>query len=389
MLTVEQLMVFVRDVLGCSNVSIGAEWVRGSCPLAPWTHVGGTDRKPSFGVTLVDGRPVYNCFACGAKGPIYKLLHTLTWLTGFQDPEFLQFVLEYGLPPEEVPDATAIKFLESDDPEKKLKLAAKIVSKDFTYARRPSYSISDEILAEIPLLTAVKTTPEARKVVDWLIDERRISYDIIDLYQLRLFKGESGQLGIVFPILDFDFTVRDMWVRIIDSKRFFRLKNLTSGKAIPYPASSLWYGLPFLDADGPGPILVEGALDLLRLRSLGVPNVLASLGFPSASKVSSLTDSIITLGFDADPAGQKLADYVFNAHKNRALLIFKLDWSVAGIKDPGDLESIEQFEEVVKARTLLFDASKQRKYILERYSPFKAINDLLRAQNRKEVNIMT
>jgi hypothetical protein len=52
----------------------GPDTVACICPLSPWTHQNGREKHPSFGVKdYPDRGPVFNCFACGASGLLYKL----------------------------------------------------------------------------------------------------------------------------------------------------------------------------------------------------------------------------------------------------------------------------------------------------------------------------
>src|SRR5262245_24055204 len=51
-----------------------AGWMVSSCPLAPWTHDGGTDKNPAFGVKKMDGVPFSHCFACGWNGSLGDLV---------------------------------------------------------------------------------------------------------------------------------------------------------------------------------------------------------------------------------------------------------------------------------------------------------------------------
>lgn len=50
-----------------------SKWFKIECPFAPWTHEKGTDKNPSFGITVNNGPSHYNCFACGKKGLLMDL----------------------------------------------------------------------------------------------------------------------------------------------------------------------------------------------------------------------------------------------------------------------------------------------------------------------------
>lgn len=388
----KDLIEYMLDrILGCSNVaSSSGQWVIASCPLAPWTHAGGVDRRPSFGVYLGENGSVgYNCFACGAKGTLPTLLHTLTWLSGQQDLDFLRFILSYCLHEDEKTDSSAIlnEVPSVFDREARTKYFAELVYSHINYARRPQHFIPNEFLEEIPLVVDRASTSDGSYVLKWLCDVRKISIDVIREYQLRLFCDEYGRLGVVFPVLSMSGLVHDLWVRLIDEKRFFRLKRTPSGREIQFRSPQVWYGIHALNLNESDPLLVEGALDLLRLRTLGERNVLASFGFPSRSRIASIPCSSFFLAFDADDAGRSMSKFVLNNCKRYSLLILNIDWSVVGVKDPGELESKEQLEAAKDAAVVCFDGFKYHRRSFERYSPFKKLLDASRARSRKEVLI--
>lgn len=51
--------------LGAKDIKFdGGNWVKAQCVLAHWTHKGGKDSNPSFGVSVGNMKPHYNCFSC-------------------------------------------------------------------------------------------------------------------------------------------------------------------------------------------------------------------------------------------------------------------------------------------------------------------------------------
>lgn len=59
------------------------DWEMFSCPLARWTHAGGHDNNPSFGVLITDEREsLFHCFGCKKKGPLPYLIRLLEEYTG-------------------------------------------------------------------------------------------------------------------------------------------------------------------------------------------------------------------------------------------------------------------------------------------------------------------
>ena len=78
----------VLNKLGISDTkyvrSSGVDWVMIHCPLAPFTHEGGTDRKPSCGISIGDSS-AFNCFSCGCKGPLEGLVRSLAEFSCSED----------------------------------------------------------------------------------------------------------------------------------------------------------------------------------------------------------------------------------------------------------------------------------------------------------------
>lgn len=75
---IEQHIRLLMKYLGRpSEPGLRGAWVHCSCPFAPWTHSGGTDKDPSFGIIAKTGRSFYKCWSCGVKGDLDKLVMEL------------------------------------------------------------------------------------------------------------------------------------------------------------------------------------------------------------------------------------------------------------------------------------------------------------------------
>jgi hypothetical protein len=84
-------------------------WLVGSCPFASFTHGGGVDRNPSFGIKYGDlMESAYNCFSCGESGDsALDLVLTLSakcqqkpeFKTSFDFKEALILVEKYDVDP--------------------------------------------------------------------------------------------------------------------------------------------------------------------------------------------------------------------------------------------------------------------------------------------------
>jgi len=93
-------ITYVLQRMGVEHAQMSGEWIRCACPLAPWTHAGGTDKNPSFGVKEARGISGVNCFSCGFKGGMLQLVRRFAPLAvdaGLWSPEDVQEVTDYVL----------------------------------------------------------------------------------------------------------------------------------------------------------------------------------------------------------------------------------------------------------------------------------------------------
>jgi hypothetical protein len=318
-------------------------WVRCSCPLAPWLHTSGKDDRPSFGVKIPpqEGKaPYFYCFSCASSGPLPRLLHDLMNFTGDRMLDASDYLSKFILFDEESIGRGKRRF--------------KVVDK-FASDRLESRSVLQnipvpaEILLKYPILAQKCSLTAHSDALLWLTKSRNISLRAIEKFQLRLYVDDIiDDVGVIFPIIDRDGdSILDMYVRMIDQKRFFRLSKEITKSLVDYRAPNLWFG-NHLYVEGQPVILVEGPIDALRLYTLGIENVLASLGEPSAEQMASVYSSVVHLAYDNDTSGhlfmRKLRDKldVPNLHI--------LDWGVVGIKDAGELTGLAQFRVAYDAR---------------------------------------
>lgn len=340
----DKIIQFLQSV-GCENIEArrGSNWVNASCPLAPWFHEKGTDRNPSFGVKIPTGdeeAPVFHCFSCGASGPLPKLLHDLQWLRHEHLKEASRIL-------------TGMPNLTQGEARKRRRVK---VSRDkFEQIQRRrilrNTAVPQEVLDRYPRI-AGNESPEARELERWLSEDRGVSVQLIAQYDLRLYVNRFNELGVVFPIVSRDGkTVKDMYVRMVADKKDFRLTNEIAGSSVEWAAPHLWFGNQFFDPERPL-MLVEGPIDVLRLRTLGVQNVWGCMGGgPSRDQMETVNARVVYFAFDADEAGKGFIKRA--AASIQAASRFVLDWGVVGKKDGGDLEDIAEFKRVFQNRVKL------------------------------------
>jgi len=350
-------VVAFLEALRCQNINANAGgWVRASCPLAPWLHAKGRDAHPSFGVRPATDKENagFHCFSCGTSGSLPKLLHNLTWLSG-ERPLAASRVLMYSDWVDQEPQCTVVG-------RRRIKIHDKFASKGPVRAFQRNEPVPEVVLDRYPPLIGSDLT-DAADVLRWLVEERRISEEVVARYQLRLFSDHiTGDVGVVFPVLSRDSDrVLDMYVRMTGEKAFFRLNAQLSGSPVDYKAPNLWFGNHLYKPDAPV-MLVEGPIDAMRLSTLGVANVLAACGEPSRMQLAGVSSLVVHVAFDADASGREFAKKALRLLSAPVRRI--IEWDVGGIKDAGDLQDKAQLAAIFNASRrieLTRDADERRR----------------------------
>lgn len=344
------LVVAFLKAVGVQNIEDrgeGTAWIRASCPLAPWTHVGGVDVRPSFGVKVEEGKePYYHCFVC-SSGSLHKLLHLLQW---FREEHLVEASRLFG----------KIVAETEDDEEEGAQRPRRRVIVDRKFLRITERRI--DVPREVPKsvldrLPLIETLPSDHEAVQWLVRKRGISLEVIARYGLRLYEDRLFcRTGVVFPLVAKSGAVLDLWVRMIDEKRFFRLSPQLLDSPSDYGADWLWFGDHLVNVEAPV-VVTEGALDALRLATLGVRNAVASMGTPSHHQIAAFHARVVYVAFDADEAGRRMAKRFIESIT--VPIIYYVDWGKVGIKDAGDLQSRAQLEAALRQRVCLVRVSKK------------------------------
>lgn len=329
-----QLLILLRA--GNVSISDDGKWVRSSCPKASYFHESGTDSHPSFGVRVNDGGfSTVCCFTCG-NSTLAGLIHALTWTVGISPKAHEWFLHKEFLLEESSSEQFFVDYKDC--------FSANCVAP-------ASIAVPPYVLAEYPLLCKTPQTYryEHGRVRDWLY-HRNISVDMAIEYQTRISPHDRA---IVFPIVDTDGLTYLLHARSRVNKRFFYLNPVNSGyPELIWGRKDFWFGIQHVDMSEPI-ILVESETDLLRLRTLGVENVLASCGPVGAYKLNRVSAPKTYLGFDSDLKGAKYCvKTLYQLHSSSAL--YRLNWSVLGLKDAGDLQSRDEFDEVWKRRKAVY-----------------------------------
>lgn len=341
------------NLLGVGEVKISddQEWARCSCPLAAYTHFKGSDENPSFGVKVNEkGESGFHCFTC-RSGKLFDLVHIMNFTT--------------GIPKNACDFFGAAEVFEEREEETNRPRRSREYYMDIYKAesvrRSPEIPIPKEVLSHYPLLEDSFWNTARHEAIQFMLS-KGISSDALFKYSTR---HDPHKRLIAFPICDTNGNTYRLHLRVVGEKTFWHLTPELAG----YPdekfgSKNVMYGMQFYDTKKPL-ILVESQTDVLRLVSLGLDKeycIIGTCGTPNKQKLRSIRSRVVYLGFDADQAGDTFRKKCISLLP-RDITIFKLDWSIIEIryhtpkkrkekvrqaKDAGDLQSIEQFREVVK-----------------------------------------
>ena len=319
------------------------EWITYTCPLAPYTHDGGSERHPSFRAHVNDeGESLWRCFTCApdASG-LGRLLHLMWLCSGSYPREAAELLRDYEVVVDDVlMDERAV-----------------VSAIDRRYGvgfqqDKGLVPISRDIVERFPLLLDARGVV-AQEARDYLVDDRNISLEAIALYGVRVWLQKRA---LVFPFTDRSGNVFGLRARKWNSKTIFTINSMVLGDLSlgPFPSyarAGAWFGLHLYSDDQPV-YLTEGEIDALRMTTLGTRNVIASgPASVTTEQMDMITPWRIYLAFDSDKAGRR-AHHKLRRHYNSAILS-EIDWGVAGCKDAGDVPDYQTYEEILEKEFMI------------------------------------
>ena len=315
------------------RIETTGEWVNAPCPLAPWTHSGGADTRPSFGVRINnEGVSHYYCFGCMPEGrTIDWLLHTWFVATG-----------RYPIRAAKIFGREEYHYFEGDE---EVNLKATDVW-DIPEGALPILDpLSVKVTRQYKLLQS-GTGFEARRCREYL-EGRGIPTYIANYAGVRYDKHNRT---LIFPMTDRRGRIFLLRARSRLAKKMWTINPKKAGfPDMKFPRLrdvGVWFGMWLVDWKKPV-WAVEGELDALRLMALGEFNVVASAtSSVSDSQIDNLLMArTVILGYDADKGGDRAVSRIKHRGDGRSVL-YQVDWKEVGRKDPGELESKAELVEV-------------------------------------------
>jgi hypothetical protein len=300
-----------RKFLELLNVKVPAAqqrsgWTIASCPLAPWKHDGGTDKKPAFACKDEPGDARMNCFACAWHGSMSDLLEEMHYLNTKEmhvDPPWAQL--------RAMVDASEAA-----------------VSLSFDHPTMEELLVSPKGVHVFPTWWLESFPPvwDMKPAMHYLVS-RGVDLKTIAFLDLRY---DSQQKRICFPVRDFNGDLVGLHGRAIMEDTEPRYRMYTQAKQ---NNPICWLGESWVDLNRPI-LVVEGPFDVASCLRV-YPNTVSPLfASPGHAKVRRMADALewVTLldaGKGGDAGRKKIGHAIGQTH---LLTHAKLP---KGVKDPG------------------------------------------------------
>ncbi len=309
-------------LLGESQVEESAQWVNTHCPLAVWTHDSGTDRTPSFGVSVGPGESKVYCFTCTeARGMQTDFLLRLSgYLQGEVHSLDIRGAMRLIMDVLEGREKVELEMPEDTTPE-------------------PDYVFPESFLELFPpAYTAGAVHP--------YLEERWMPYAVAEALDIRFDVGEGR---VVFPIRNFNGDLvgmhgRAVSVDILPRYRVIRYKGHKNMLA--------WLGEHWINPEKPV-VIAESVFDLARVyqvyRNVTCP-LSAGMSRAKVQRMSSCFLNVVTM-FDQGKAGDDARRKIGNAFESSLIAHV-----IPAGKDPGDMTPhrvAEQLEGLVDLDEIL------------------------------------
>jgi len=308
-----------------------------SCPFATWNHRKGTDKKPSFGISLAtDGSSRYRCFGCGAGGELNVLLWRLESLRGGGKwfARASELVMAH-----DSPSLDEIELLlDFESPAAARRREFKRNGRGF-FARAPkgeggggakTLSLDHIKYDTLPESTLTRLQDLPQEALDYLTGPRRHLNELaVRLWGLR---WDAGKRRVIIPIRDWKGKLVATTGRCLDQRieplrpRDRGLPPIWGPEQQPKFLHSKGFKRDFflfgehLVKKGEMGILVEGHFDAIYLRTVGYSNAVAVMGSHlsriQVEKALKMFSEVVIFP-DGDEAGGLAAERWEHAFKGR------------------------------------------------------------------------
>ncbi len=295
------------------------EWIVASCPLAPWTHDGGTDHNPAFAVRKEAGDPFCHCFACDWHGSLGELVVEM----GHRNK------VEHHC---DVKWSDVHRLIEEAEENAELNLDSPDIEEMLFGKKAKPHVFPQWWLESFPVWREIGWAQ------DYLVEDRGISPAVADLLGVR---ADTTQKRVCFPVHDFKKRLMGLHGRAVEPGTDPRYRMyLQAGRNNPI----IWLGESWVDLTKPI-VVVEGPMDVASVMRV-YRNVASPLfANPSLDKLRRMADAlewvtILDRGKGGDAGRAKISKALRRDH-----VVNHLE-PPEGSKDPGAM-SVQQLADLL------------------------------------------
>ncbi len=320
---------FILDGLDVEAIGRYTDRIQVSCPFSPWTHESGKDSNPSMSIRTGDDVSLYHCFACGEAGTLSMLVQKLGHYRCKDYPELYEVAKKDD---DDMERMVENKFRDFDLDQKKARQAQ---------TRKKALIWSEDEIK--PFMGKVPKYALNRGLSIEICKDLELGYD----ERLKVEGRVSKRL--VFPIRDISGNLVGMVGRAIaenDHPKYYNYFN--------FPKSMFLYGEHKIDLEYENLFVVEGMIDVAKMRQMGFKNVVGlmgrSLSDEQADKIQAW-DRLTHIIFDGDLYGRKGTEKAVEKLKKREVRMKIV--ALPDGQDPGSAEEDTLKELIEGAKFLL------------------------------------
>jgi len=312
-------------LIGCYNLKRRGTWINASCPFAAQRHRKGSDRTPSFGISIApDSVSHFQCFSCGINGDLAPLVWGLGRRRGYGRwyEQAAKLVMQESPSLYEIERRIAL--IEGRELPKVTARLKKIPTTTWGSASvsggRAALSLDSLSYPILPEKRARQLDPLPDRARDYLTGPRRhLNATTLALWGVGWL---SYQKRVALPIRDWNGKLVGITGRCLDREvdgcwqpeqkpKFLHSKGFNKAYFL--------FGEHLVERGLPG-ILLEGHFDAMYLRQMGYPNAVAVMGSAlnqvQVEKVVTMF-SEVTIFPDGDEPGRLAATRWEHALKGR------------------------------------------------------------------------
>ncbi len=378
----------ISEIIGCFlDLKKRGQNYLGLCPFHDDKHAS---------LTINDNKNIFKCFSCGVSGDAFTFISKYKNISYYEsiliaaeiaqlEPKYINAIKTFNNEFSKLDVFFKINYFTNFFFKKFLQTPDGKEAKQYLIGRK----FDDNLIKEYEIGFA----PNSNIIFDLLTNKNNMAsnktnFNYYEIEQLGLVYKNKEEVNfffknrITFPIYDENDNIVGFSCRVI--KNDDEPKYLNTNENIIFHKGEVLYNLNQVIKDVETKILyiVEGFMDAIALKRMGINNVVATMGTTITHKHMSLLKSrlpnleVIILGFDNDEAGNKGKENAYNLLKNN-YAIYLIDFIDKQYKDIDEILNNDQELAIKNVNNLISYETYQINKLLAKYPTINETNKLL------------